>query len=80
MITVDWGKVAESVLYNRARSGVTPVGEYTAKFVDFLVDEVGVSPDDIHLVGHSLGAHVCGVTGESVMSGQLTRITGKLFS
>lgn len=77
VITVDWGAVAESINYNLARLGVAPVGEYTGQLVDFLVDMVGVSADDIHLVGHSLGAHVCGVTGESVTFGQLSRITGK---
>ena len=39
----------------------------------------GVSLDDLHLVGHSLGAHVVGIMGQTVKAlglGKLPRITG----
>lgn len=43
--------------------------------LDFLVVEFGVSPADIHIIGHSLGAHIAGLAGEH-MSGNISRITG----
>lgn len=56
---------------------VAPVGRYTGQMLDRLVSEVGVSTDSFHLVGHSLGAHICGVAGETFSSGNLSRISGK---
>lgn len=76
IIAVDWYPLSQ-LFYPLARSAVSPVGRYTAKFVDFLVLDIGVSSKSIHLVGHSLGAHIAGVVGENVTFGNLSRITGK---
>ncbi|XP_039305331.1 pancreatic lipase-related protein 2-like [Solenopsis invicta] len=51
------------------------VGEYVAAFIEFLGSETQVSFDDIHILGHSLGAHVAGYISNSV-SKKLGRITG----
>lgn len=51
------------------------IGEYVAAFIEFLVSEVQVSYDDVHILGHSLGAHVAGYAGNYV-PGKLGRITG----
>uniref|UniRef100_A0A1B6MCF6 Lipase domain-containing protein n=1 Tax=Graphocephala atropunctata TaxID=36148 RepID=A0A1B6MCF6_9HEMI len=75
IIAVNWPRLAMS-FYSLSRIAVTPVGRYTAEFVDFLISEVGVSPASLHLLGHSLGAHIVGVVGESVTFGNLSRITG----
>uniref|UniRef100_A0A1B6MCA6 Lipase domain-containing protein n=1 Tax=Graphocephala atropunctata TaxID=36148 RepID=A0A1B6MCA6_9HEMI len=75
IVSVNWAGMSQT-FYPLSRRAVTPVGRYTAKFVDFLVSEVGVSSASIHILGHSLGAHIAGVVGESVTFGNLSRITG----
>ncbi|XP_054262684.1 pancreatic triacylglycerol lipase-like isoform X2 [Macrosteles quadrilineatus] len=75
VVAVNWPELSMS-FYPLSASAIIPVGQYTASFVDFLVMDVNVDPDLIHLVGHSLGAHVAGVTGEFVTFGNLSRVTG----
>ncbi|XP_020288317.1 pancreatic lipase-related protein 2-like [Pseudomyrmex gracilis] len=51
------------------------VGEYVAEFIEFLTSETELSFDNIHILGHSLGAHIAGYVGNYV-SKKLGRITG----
>ncbi|KAK2586048.1 hypothetical protein KPH14_012045 [Odynerus spinipes] len=51
------------------------VGKYIAELLDFLVLEGDLSLDNVHILGHSLGAHVAGFAGVEV-SGTIGRITG----
>lgn len=46
-----------------------------AEFLEFLGSETQVSFDDVHILGHSLGAHIAGYVGK-YMSKKLGRITG----
>ncbi|KYM77372.1 Pancreatic triacylglycerol lipase [Atta colombica] len=85
VICVDWfaGSTKEyltsvklthqNIMHNR--NSCFQVGEYVAAFIEFLGSEIQVSFDDIHVVGHSLGAHVAGHIG-NYMSKKLGRITG----
>lgn len=57
------------------RIRVLQVGEYVAAFIEFLGAETQVSFDDIHILGHSLGAHVAGYIGNYVPK-KIGRITG----
>lgn len=52
------------------------VADYYAKVLDYLIEETHVNPQDIHLIGHSLGAQVAGFTGRNMKRGRLGRITG----
>lgn len=61
--------------YLTAASNTRVVGEYTANFIDWLVSR-GLRLETLHLIGLSLGAQMAGVTGSSVKSGRITRITG----
>ena len=47
------------------------------EFIDFLVANTGAPFSSIHLIGHSLGAHVVGGAGAAVTLGRIPRITGK---
>ena len=49
-----------------------------SQFVDFLVANTGAPFSSIHLMGHSLGAHVVGGAGAAVTLGRIPRITGNL--
>ncbi|RWS05201.1 pancreatic triacylglycerol lipase-like protein [Dinothrombium tinctorium] len=72
IIFVDW-KGGNNLPYTQAASNTRVVGAETALFIQFLMNQTGVTPDSIHLIGHSLGAHVAGYAGERVP--KLGRIT-----
>jgi len=77
VISIDWGDLESWANYPAAASRTRPVGEHAAKLVKIL-SEFGVF-DNIHVVGHSLGAHVAGFIAKKVQEmglGKLTRVTG----
>lgn len=74
-IAVDWLVGAKTINYPRARHRVRIVGEHLAMFIDHLVD-LGMNLDDLILVGHSLGSHICGWAGKSTKSGKIPVIIG----
>ncbi|KAL1117634.1 hypothetical protein AAG570_003949 [Ranatra chinensis] len=49
-------------LYPWARKTVPYVADYVARFIGALVN-AGVDPGGLHIVGHSLGAHLAGIAG-----------------
>jgi hypothetical protein len=61
---------------------VRPVGERVAEMIEFLISlKVVEGPSKVHLVGHSLGAHVMGVAGYEIQMsnkslGSVDRISG----
>lgn len=71
---MDWSVLCEFE-YISAMNGVREAGQYLADFIKWLKN-MGVSLDDIHLVGHSMGAHVAGVGAGRVKNGKVGRITG----
>lgn len=75
VILVDWKTIAGNLIYPIPMMETRNVGRHIAKFVDYLIDN-GARLEDIHLIGHSLGAHVVGVAGSLVESGKISRITG----
>lgn len=76
IIMVDWQPLAASTFYLGPMRNTERVGRITAEFIDFLVAETGLKTENIHFLGHSLGAHVAGNTGSLITSGRLGRITG----
>lgn len=73
---VDWNRAA-NVNYISASYNVAEVGHHLTMFLNFLIRE-GVSVNDVHMIGHSLGAHVVGIAGAFVENGPIHTITGKL--
>lgn len=73
---VDWGDIAGDPYWNAARYP-QHVGNYTADFLTFLVTS-GADAKKMHIVGHSLGAHLSGFTGKGMISrgNQVARVTG----
>ena len=74
-ILVDWSEATgygftplSEALYIGAANNAPKVGEELA---EFLVNQ-GVNPETLHLIGHSLGAHVDGVAGRKIFE-----LTGK---
>lgn len=78
MILVDWS-AADSYNYISSRVQVAAVGQLVAAMVAQLVTAAGMELADLHLVGHSLGAHIMGFAGRTAGLGSAGkgRITGE---
>lgn len=72
---VNWKRVSCGP-YGIANAYIKTVGKKAAKLLDYLVKNVGLQLDDIHLIGYSLGAHAVGHAGQYMKSGRPGRITG----
>lgn len=71
---VDWSSLADTKSYPVAVKSVKTVGRITSQFISGL----RVNGSGLHLVGHSLGAHICGVAA-SLLAQEgvaVSRITG----
>lgn len=73
VIVVDWKRLA-SYIYFDAVNNTVPVGTYIGQFLEFL-EENFINLSTVHLIGHSLGAHIAGIAGAYV-GGRVKRITG----
>ncbi|XP_042545378.1 pancreatic triacylglycerol lipase [Dipodomys spectabilis] len=73
-ICVDW-KGGSRTGYTQASQNTRVVGAEIAYFVDVLKNELGYSPSNVHLIGHSLGSHIAGEAGRRT-NGAIGRITG----
>ncbi|KAM4670188.1 inactive pancreatic lipase-related protein 1-like [Amazona ochrocephala] len=72
-ICIDWSS-GSRCQYTQASNNVRVVGAEIAYFVNTLVDNFGYSPANVHIIGHSLGAHVAGEAGKRHPG--IGRITG----
>ncbi|XP_021255822.1 pancreatic triacylglycerol lipase-like isoform X2 [Numida meleagris] len=72
-ICVSWKKGARCQ-YSQASNNVRVVGAEIAYFVNVLSDQYSYSPANVHIIGHSLGAHVAGEAGRRRPG--IGRITG----
>jgi pancreatic triacylglycerol lipase len=73
VIVVDWAG-GSLPLYTQATANTRLVGLELAYFLRKLRDEHGLRPEDVHLIGHSLGSHLASYAGERIPN--LGRITG----
>ncbi|XP_011306822.1 pancreatic triacylglycerol lipase isoform X3 [Fopius arisanus] len=74
VIVVDWAG-GSLPLYTQATANTRLVGLEIAYLVKHLQTNYGLDTSDVHLIGHSLGAHTAGYAGEK-LEGQIGRITG----
>ncbi|KAF6210475.1 hypothetical protein GE061_013581 [Apolygus lucorum] len=79
VIAVDWYQVMlkEENVYVWCAEDTLPVGMVLGRAVSGLIGD-GLNPDMVHLVGHSLGAHVVGVAGKYLngVNQTIARISG----
>lgn len=73
VIIVDWAG-GSLPLYTQATANTRLVGLEIAHLLKKLIADFELKPEDVHLIGHSLGAHTAGYAGEQVPN--LGRITG----
>lgn len=62
--------------YVTARNRVPEVANQVARFLDFLVRNGSTQMSRVYIAGHSLGAHVSGLTGKRVTQGRIQVIFG----
>lgn len=77
VIAIEWQKYS-SLEYCAAVRGVPIVGEYAGRFLEFVEKATDAPYTSMHLIGHSLGAHVAGRAGK-YLKGTAARITGQCF-
>ncbi|XP_043465079.1 pancreatic triacylglycerol lipase-like isoform X1 [Leptopilina heterotoma] len=74
VIIVDWAG-GSLPLYTQATANTRLVGLEIANLVKHLQVNYGLDMSEVHLIGHSLGAHTAGYAGEK-LGGAIGRITG----
>ncbi|XP_035211609.1 pancreatic triacylglycerol lipase-like isoform X3 [Stegodyphus dumicola] len=74
VISVDW-VFGAAPPYTQAVANARMVGAVLAEFIEILRDVYAIPLSSMHLIGHSLGAHVAGYAGER-LNKRLGRITG----
>ncbi|KAH1004302.1 hypothetical protein HUJ04_004080 [Dendroctonus ponderosae] len=74
VIGMDWSALCH-VEYASAMHGAKIAGKQLGDFLNWLTSN-GVNLSDIHIIGHSLGAHVAGIGADVVQGGRVARITG----
>ncbi|XP_055533686.1 pancreatic lipase-related protein 3-like [Wyeomyia smithii] len=83
LLVADWAN-ASSLPYHDARRLVRSVGYRIGEILAVFIRENGIQYDQVHIVGHSLGAHIAGNVGK-YFGGKLARVTaldpaGPLFA
>lgn len=78
-IVIDWGG-GSSPPYNQASANIRLVGAVAAHMIHLIAEEFRFKNlDNVHMIGHSLGAHLSGYTGYYLQKDfgmKLGRITG----
>lgn len=82
VVLVDWSPLADApnrsaiAAYQHVRDhGVPTAASLVAVWLEKVLLQKAISPDQVHLVGFSLGAHLAGVVGR-LLNSTLGRITG----
>ena len=75
VIVVDWSGGSFDP-YDQAVANTRVVGAVISELVIALHNTTQLDYSNVHLIGHSLGSHICGFAGERIPG--LGRITGKL--
>ncbi|XP_075698426.1 pancreatic triacylglycerol lipase-like [Rhinoderma darwinii] len=71
--SIDWSGGSRT-LFTQAANNIRVVGAEVAYFIDVLSSNFGYSPANVHVIGHSLGAHAAGEVGKRRRG--IGRITG----
>ena len=81
VIAVHWTPLATWDNYFVAAKNAVRVGQYSGQTVGLymLIHGLGQTPDQIHAIGHSLGAHLVGHFARTIKNdvGPISRVTGK---
>ncbi|GFT62831.1 pancreatic triacylglycerol lipase [Nephila pilipes] len=73
VIIVNWSKYGDPP-FTVAIANTYAIGLRVGEMINFLLNNADINPADIHITGHSVGAHIAGIAGKNVAN--LGRITG----
>lgn len=76
IIVVDWAKYANSINYYNSRERIGTVAKVLTRFIEFMIKNVNAKTNQMQIVGHSLGAHIAGITGKSFTINKIGVIVG----
>lgn len=76
VIVIDWG-IGASADYVTSARYVPLVGSKVGELIDWL-NILGVPFSNFHILGHSLGGHIAGISGRSATRGKVEYISGLL--
>lgn len=74
VIILDWSQQAIDIAYYRVSKQLKSIARSLMKFLRFLHDQTGMSYEQVYLVGHSAGSHICGLTGKLMWPDRLGAI------
>lgn len=76
---MDWSTAAKGPQYAQAAANTEIVGRQLGLLLERMI-KFGLNPDDVHLIGFSLGAHVAACASEILKNRTILigRITGKV--
>ncbi|KAH8306413.1 hypothetical protein KR018_010771, partial [Drosophila ironensis] len=74
VFVVDWARARAE--YITAVAGVSGAGRKVGEMIKYLQRHHGLRYDTLHVIGHSLGAHVAGHAGKTVGSKKIAVIVG----
>lgn len=78
VICVNWIQLSFYIQYKVAKHNAKYIGYDIAQVLKKITKNTTEGFENIHLIGHSMGAHIVGFTGK-MLTGQIPRITGNFF-
>ena len=72
---MDWRGGNNDINYMQCAANIRVVGALIAKLLTSLQRRCDLDLTDVHIIGHSLGAHTAGYTGQALEG--IGRITGE---
>lgn len=72
---IDWHPLAIYRYDITKNRNLQIVADYLTEFIDYLKD-LGIPLSKINLIGHSLGAHICGLIGKNFGDRTIEKIIG----
>jgi len=72
---MDWKQYSTDLIYATAKVRAKYIGKDLAKVLLKITYNMTQGTKNLHLIGHSMGAHIVGFTGK-ILANQIPRITG----
>ncbi|KAG7205891.1 hypothetical protein KM043_007820 [Ampulex compressa] len=75
VVVIDWSSIASSILYGKVVKSIPVVARYVAYVMEDMKVFMGLDLSTTKMVGHSLGAHLAGLSAREV-SGNVAEVVG----